>query len=329
MSVPARDLSLVIIIVGPRGGNKTLLMTGLEIEAMARAWAVKRARELSGEENLYPRKKVNIWSSYPVLALWRPPGQKKPINLSATPLEMEKVLTWNEEIRDGWLFWDEIDQDADRQDWMAQAPKLIVKGIKLMRHRRITLVAALQFLDELNIRLYKQADIIIQCRDKAFTSWGREKGLEPGEVANTTWIDKSGMMTGYTFDETKQFYNLQFFGQRYWDSYLTEHEFDILKPKYKVEQEVRKIMTREHAEQMQVDNLAIYNALQYYTYEMPGKRVPSVDLIEKAREFGCTLHSSNIGKKLTELGIKRAERRGLIKYDLGSLNTEALEKMAI
>jgi hypothetical protein len=327
----AEDLSIVTIVTGVRGGNKTLLMTGLSVEAMARAWAIKRLRELKGNDNLYPRKKVNIWTNYPVKALWKPPNHHKAVLLNPLPLDVEKIITWHPDIHDGIIFWDEIDQVADRQDWMSTVAKLLTAGIQVIRHRNLSLIASIQSINWLNSRLQWQADVIIKCRDLAFTPWGKEQRLQPGEVANTTWIDKSGIMTGYSFEETGQVYPLQFFGKRYWGNYPTHHEVDILesKRKYKLKLGVKEIRDDAEVEASQVNLDAVHKAIEYFRYNNPGEEIPSTTFNSMARQFGFVGEAGGRvaggGYYLRTIGVKARTIKGISQYDLSEVEIPEAE----
>lgn len=331
------DLSLVAMTIGNRGSNKTLLLTHFDIEFMARAWVVRKIREMRGVENgkvenglfipspVLPKKKVNVWSYHAVKALYKFPFYPKAVLLSTIPLNVERLMTLEPEYCEGYIVWDEIDQAADRQDWMATLPKMLVKAVKVFRHRNLSLWGSLQFMDELNIRLYKQADIVIQCRDLAYTPWGKEKHLAGGQVANTVWIDKSGVMTGYSFEESHQIYPMQFMGERYWHNYQTLHDVDIMEftKKYRFHREVKEIVPVEVAEQEERDRQAIYKAIEFFRYDRPGKKVQTTDFIPKAQELGCTWKPHAIGVYMRNiLGVTSTKYQGVSRYDLSQIELD-------
>jgi len=320
----AEELSLEYVIVGPRGSGKTLLLTHFSVEKLQHAWAVNKYRELSGKSYAYKRHKTKVWSNYPVRCHVKLPTSPRVTILSTIDLDIERLITWQPEFRDGYIIYDEIDQDADRQDWMAQLPKLLVKGIKLMRHRNMSMLSSLQFVDELNIRLYKQADVVIQCRDKAFTGWGREVGLRPGEVMNTTFIDKSGILTGYSFDENHQRYPMEFFGKRYWGAYETTHEFDVLRPKYRVKIPVREIRNEEDVAEEEKNKQLVYTTVLYFMHDFAGKRIKSTEFSDKLLEFGCTMNKNNWGGMLRQMGIEGTLYQGIKRYDFSNVELDGV-----
>jgi hypothetical protein len=307
----ADDLSLFVVIVGSRGAGKTLILSHFIMEQCLKAWAVKRWRQAYGKDK-YPNRKVNNWSNYPAEALWTP----RHVLLKPQPLDIEALITWAPEFHDGNIYFDEIDQVADRQDWMSTVAKFLNAGVQVQRHRNISFYCTIQSLSWLNARLQFQADIIIKARDLAFAPWGKERGLQPGEVARTLWIDKSGILTGYTYEERPVVYDLQFFGKRYWNAYHTKHEFDIVesKTKYVVKKPVREIdLTGENPQDV-TDKEAVDNAILYFNHDKAGKTIQGSDFWDKAAEFGFRGTTQKWGKYLKEVGATTKIIRGYNRY---------------
>jgi hypothetical protein len=319
----AFDLSLEIIIVGVRGAGKTLLMTHFECEALSRAWALKKLREATGKQ-LFPKQKVNVWSNYPVKALWQPKQGMKAILLESNPLDIERLITWEEEFHDGIIFFDEIDQVADRQDWYSTVAKFLTAGVQVMRHRNLSLILSIQSLEWLNARLQWQADIIIKCRDLAFTPWGKENHVGLGEVINTTWLDKSGIMTGSSFEERKELYQQQFLGKRYFNAYKTTHEFDITanKTKYRVLTPQKVIDMTGETERAEKNKEALQNTIEYLIYNNT-EWISSADLWLRAAEFGFDGEPRKYGQELSKMGVQRKATTGGIRYLLEGVKLNA------
>lgn len=312
------ELSLVIIIVGARGNDKTLLLTHFELECEARAYTVKSLRKLKGNPGYQPREKVNTWTNSPARGLWLPPGEDRRVVLEPQLLRMDELVTWDKMYENGTIFFDEIDQVADRQDWASTAAKLLTAGVQVLRHRNLTLVASIQSLEWLNARLQWQADVIIHCRDLSHTPWGKTENVLPGCVANTTWIDKSGIMTGYSYAETGQVYPMQFFGRRYWDAYDTHREIDILeqKTKYKIKMPKRVIESTEEIEARQVNHSAIMDTIAYFQYAGKGELVKAAEFWESCDGFGFAGTRAEWGKYMRTLGVASRVSHGLTVYDL-------------
>jgi len=300
----AMDLSLIVIVVGVRGSGKTLLMTHFGLETLRDAWIVKRAREFYGYKK-YPRRKVNAWSNYPYKALWKPGN----VLLQPETLDIDKLITWRPEFHDGVIFFDEIDQVADRQDWQGTLSKLLNAGVQVLRHRNLSMIVSVQSLNWLNARLQWQADIIVKCRDLAFTPWGRDKHLQPGEVMQTTWIDKSGILTGSSYEESFKTYPMQFFGKRYWNAYSTQHEFDIMeyKTKYRLKANVREISQFNDAEieaQLQEQdtmlNNVVYSTLMQFVYNGQDK-LPLSEIQKQVKSVGINIKRAQLIDHLEEM----------------------------
>jgi hypothetical protein len=303
----AYDLCLEIIVVGVRGAGKTLVTTHFVLEALRRAWALKHLRELKGA-NIYPKQKVNIWTNYPVKALWHPSFSKKPLPLQSQIFDLDKLVVWDKQFHDGIIFFDEIDQVADRQDWFSQVSKFLTAGIQVIRHRNLSLIMTIQSINWLNARIQWQADIIIKCRDLAFTPWGRENQLSQGEVISTSWIDKSGIMTGYSFEETEKVYPMQFYGKRYWNAYPTTHEFDVLELKSKRRVKTAEVLIDASGvdEIDEINRKAINDAVMYYVFSNQSK-VRSFEFWGKATQFGF---EGNIGRYNRYIASLNAKKHG-------------------
>ena len=316
----AFDLCLEIVIVGSRGSGKTLEMTHFVCEALSRAWIILKLRELKGSD-FAPKAKVNVWSNYPVRAWWQPHFLKDAVLLQSNPLDIDRLVIWDEQFHDGIIFFDEIDQVADRQDWYSTVAKFLTAGVQVMRHRNISLVLSIQSLEWLNARLQWQADIIIKCRDMCFTPWGRTNHVEPGNVIQNTFIDKSGVMTGYSYGESNKVYPMQFFGKRYFNAYQTTHEFDIVDSKSK-----RRVILPEKVLDMTPYNEnenknceAIKSAIEYFVYNNTG-RVSSDDLWAQAISFGFEGELKHYKSFIMSLGARADRKNGQSVYLLGQVN---------
>lgn len=313
------ELSNVHIINGPRGSGKTLLLTHYAILYLIQCAFVIIARIITGDDTLFPRMKTHVWSNYPVRCKVRINDGKKIFYLKTKELDIKKLAVWDKEYRDGYILYDEIDQDLDRQDWMAQYARYIVKGVKLMRHRNLSLAATLQFIDELNGRLYKQADIITDCRDIAFTPWGRRNRLHPGEVSALVYRDKSGIMTGYGYNENGRIYKRKFYGKRYWGNYSTIFDHPTVKEKIKIQ--IDEVLVGNEAKQAEIEenNDALYQAIDILKYHKPGQMIKGEELRSTAEACGCNYDARKLGAVLTELGVERKLYQGKTRYSLESI----------
>ena len=312
----ANDLSLFIIMVGVRGSGKTLLMTHFECELLRQIYAILRLREVMGSRYL-PNRKVNAWSNYPVKRLDILPITGKRIYLEPKPLDIEKLIVWHEEYENGIIFFDEIDQVADRQDWMSTVSKMLNAGVQVMRHRNLSFFTSVQSINWLNARLQWQADIIIKCRDLAFTPWGRSSHLRPGEVSELTWIDKSGIMTGRSYEEYPITYSQLFFGKRYWNNYKTQHEYSVTeaRTKYKIKPQVKEIDLSGEEEEIAEWQAIINFTIDFFRYGNPGEEIRSDVFWAKAEE--CSFPQEQRirgGRLLKKMGVVTRQSGGYGYY---------------
>ena len=226
-------VSKFIIIDGPRGACKSLYMSALIAERLIHYYVLKL---MTGEER-------HVWSNYAVAFWWNSPTGEK-VYLHTEPLNRDTLILFEKELAHGWVYIDEIDQWLDRQQWQAVTQKIIIKGMTQIRKRLISIAGTLQDATWLNGRADFQIDIQVSCRESAFTPWGRKQGTDLGEVAFLTFKDKSGIMTGYKYEESWKEYQLVFQGKRFWNIYDTDNEFDPLESitKYKIKAPVKEIV---------------------------------------------------------------------------------------
>jgi hypothetical protein len=197
--------------------------------------------------NKYFGRKLRIFSNYPV-GFWKTPiGETRSVYFQPEPLNMEALYVFDKELFDCQVYIDEIDQWMDRQEWAAVTQKLINKVTQLIRKRKMSMHGTIQSFEWLNSRLQFQTDIIVRCREAAFSPWGKMNGLRLGEMAFLTWYDNSGIMTGYTYKENpKTSIKEDMFreGHRFWNSYDTSFEFDPLSTstKYRLKLPVKEIV---------------------------------------------------------------------------------------
>ena len=218
MGIDPDRVTKFTVITGPRGACKTLYMTSLVVDKLIKS-QIRKLLHL-------PEKQV--WSNYPVGFYWTSPVDRKLVYLEPKPLNIEAFYTFDDELSNGWAYIDEIDQWFDRQDWQSVTQKLLNKGMTQIRKKKLSITCTLQDFNWMNNRGEFQTDTIVKCREAAFTPWGKKQDVELGEVGFLTFRDKSGITTGYSYDELAKEFQLVFQGKRFWDCYNTEYQFDPL-----------------------------------------------------------------------------------------------------
>src|SRR5208283_2316876 len=187
----------------------------------------------------------HVWTNYPIGFYHRSMLDDKVYYLKPEPLNMESLYTFDAGLASGWVYIDEIDQWYDRQDWAAVTQKLTNAVITQIRKRELSLGATTQNFQWLNARAQFQTDTLINCREAAFTPWGRKFGLQMGHVSFLTLKDLSGVNTGYQYAENFRTYNTKLLhGERYWDKYDTNFQFDPMqtKARYTIKRDARTLV---------------------------------------------------------------------------------------
>jgi hypothetical protein len=321
----AEDISLFVVVVGNRGGGKTLLLTQLAREKLWLAGQILKLRELTGKKRYLPKRKTTVFTSYPIKDFH---SEDAGCDLHFEKLDVNRLIAWKPEYENCYVIFDEIGLMADRQDWHSPSAKLLNAGIQVMRHRNISFLCSIQSLQWLNSRMQWQTDIIVKCRDASYTPWGRGNHVQPGEVINTIWLDKSGVMTGTSYEENHRFFAVKFYGRRCFNAYETNHEFDVMgtMKKYEIERDVVKF--NSHGDVLNLDAAAKANAIEqdifdrainYFKYNGPGEFVTSEEFKRVTQDMGYMpgrdYDWNQWGKYLTSVGVKRKSVNGRPQYN--------------
>lgn len=316
-------LALFTVITGPRGSDKTLYATSLACDRLiksyiAQTWPKRAPKWLGGP----------VYSNYPVGFTYDfGPGHGK-VYLETQPLNIDALITFDNNLDNSWVFIDEIDIWGDRQDWQNTASKLLTKVFQQIRKKKMSLVATIQDLTWLNKRLQFQADIIVKCREAAFTPWGRERRLETGEIGFLSFMDKSGVLTGYTYEETGRVYNQIFQGKRFWHCFNTDYQFDVLahSVKYKMKKMVKEIDLSAGEDEQKVEmkgakierDTSLLADLIEELKSNDKLEIDKKEYYEMAASRGYKGNKYTMGKMLAELGVAKVGS-GQCKYNFESV----------
>lgn len=248
------------IITGASGAGKSLLLTNRIIYQECLCYLLNYIYKDDLPQPL------RVWTNYPVEpfeyipkddgALW--PDADKPVILTPEPLNIYKLYAFDPEMRWGYLDIDELDQIADRQDWQNGGQKLLMKILRQIRKRHISLVANIQSINWLNPRFYFHIDMETLCRDASFTAWGKMNNVAPGVQTFLYTKDISGFKTGHPYEETGRIYQKKLFGRPLHTMYDTDREFNIWDSMENISIKKRKVeidpFARENDENGEEDN---------------------------------------------------------------------------
>ena len=302
--------SLFNVITGPRGSLKTLLLTMLACRNLLKCFYFR-----------YYGITKHVWTNYPIGFFHRSMLDDKVYYLKPEPLNMESLYTFDAGLASGWVYIDEIDQWYDRQDWAAVTQKLTNAVITQIRKRELSLGATTQNFQWLNARAQFQTDTLINCREAAFTPWGRKFGLQMGHVSFLTLKDLSGVNTGYQYAENFRTYNTKLLhGERYWDKYDTNFQFDPMetKARYTIKRDAKTLVLGpggykvESANQLDDMNskqsnpdVALFSDVIEEFREQGKVSVKPYEIWSKANELGWHGTTSQGGSILGILGLAR------------------------
>lgn len=87
---------------------------------------------------------------------------------------------------------DELQEFFDRQDWMTVQSKMGTSAFAQIRKLGLIIFGATQFFTDLNPRIARQVDYLLECQDLHYTPWGRDNDVPKGHVSLQRWYDLSG-----------------------------------------------------------------------------------------------------------------------------------------
>lgn len=230
----------VCVFCGGRGSGKTLSMS------------------YEGVRSLYFGGKV--WSNYPIHfnkicdhPMYRnTPYYGKTIPVNSEIIEIEDLISFRPDIRDGSILLDELNIWASNRSSTAILNRLLNAWLQLIRKRNLCLYITTQSFNSLDKFIRFQTDVTIHCHDLSF----KYNNLPEGAVISQRLVDWSGMFTGHELtEENANWYTIRdnsrwrlFVGaRRYWGCYDSWSEYDIIAAmtKYSVQRDTKVISQDE------------------------------------------------------------------------------------
>lgn len=302
-----RWVSRVLAGTGPRGSGKTLWLTVQQYYALIKAFYLG----------------FKVWSNYPVGFYHYDPFTAKKVYLYSMPLNMSALYTFSKELTYGWVFIDEIDKWLDRQEWAAGTSRIIVQVLTMIRKRHISLGLSIQDLEWLNNRAQFQTDVEVNCRDAAFSQWGRSVGLQNGEIVNQVCKDLSGTYTGFMYHEDFMVYRRNMRAKWAWPIYNTDQEFNPMEEKTAFSMKKREIEYDPISGDL-IDKTAIKRAeLERFNNDLMLFSDLIIDVKNQGYEQIEKAHLKNLAFKL---GIDITDPRKLTSL-LGKFNVDSTSRV--
>jgi len=215
--------SIVATFCGGRGSGKTLSMS-----------TEGALRLVAGE---------NVWANYPIAFKYIDKNGKMRI-LKSRNVDIEDLVSFKTEIRDGAVLLDELNLWAGNRNSQALVNRLLNSWIQIIRHRKLSVFITCQAFESLDKMIRWQTDVVCVCSDLSF----RYSNLKEGEYISQRVTDWSGVFTGRPLFHWNDMEDLArntatriLHGARFFDIYNTESEYDILKAmtRYEVHRETK------------------------------------------------------------------------------------------
>lgn len=156
--------------LGPEGAGKTGSMTYFDLIQLSRGGVIR---------------------AFPGYRIIDVRGEERTI-----PLEIEEWVTFPPELRDCLISVDEIQNFFGSDRYMTWVNKLWANIVAARRHRNLGVHYTVQDWEDLDPRVRKKTHVLVVCRDMWWTRWGKEEGVERGELIRLNFIDVKGFFTG-------------------------------------------------------------------------------------------------------------------------------------
>jgi len=286
--------NVVVVFYGGRGSGKTLSMTVEGVITMA----------LRGRQ---------VWANYPIAFNFRRDDGSVEL-LKSNTLEVEDLITFKQEIRDGLILLDELNLWASNRGHASLVNRLLNSWCQLIRKRNLSVYIATQSFNSLDKFFRFQTDLTILCSDLRF----RYRGLPEGACIGQRITDWSGMFTGRAIENEgmaaireareRNTRVRMLMAKRFWGVYDSWSEVDILEAmtQYTVSRDTKMISRDDMGQAYITDGLdkVIADIIRESQRISPGgETFFKEDLHNTLRAKGLTGGDRYISKQLDEAGF--------------------------
>lgn len=198
---------------GPRGGGKSIMMTYLACHD-------------------YLLRGKPVWSNIPIKVELALPNREV-VTAESMPLDPKSFFTLSDELTGGLVCIDELQLYAEARRSQSTKNVLLSYVIMQTRKRGLSFFFTIQQSRWMDNRLQFMADVMMRCRDIAFTPWGFENDITRGNYFSISVEDWSGMLTGRLYSETGESQTFCLWGRPIWgmfNSYDVIDVFEALTP---------------------------------------------------------------------------------------------------
>lgn len=277
------DDSFVWCFTGPRGACKTSYMT----------YVAEKIAYLYGKR---------IVSNFPISIDIRHKDMTV-TNVRSENLDLGKMFNFDGAYQDALIVLDEAPQVINRLATMSWKNRLLDLYLQKIRHDNISFFYASQneSLDRgwVDAALRFQTDILVYCRDASRRY--PNAGYKRGGMALVTMIDKSGMWTGFRYDERPRTFKRRVLTELIWGSFDTHQQFDVFESLRGVDMDLQKTRISDKEE---IPEDIFEKAHQAAETGLVMGKMKMIDLYDSIGELDQKIKSA-LGKAFTKAGIRR------------------------
>jgi hypothetical protein len=238
-------------------------------------------------------------------------------NLQSIPFDVDNFAEGDDKLYFKRLLIDEGNYELDRLRSTSNKNLALTDILQQARKFRMVITFATINWAWLDPRLTGSlTDILIECNDIHYTSWGKRKGLRKGERIIWDVIDKSGKLTGR---QNTRVMKTTFYGRAFWGTFNT---FNYIKPsdaRKKLKSQTIKFITGDDGQQYEKEAWIQDKKLQILKL---AAEYPEWDAKELWERLGIEQRGLRVtlGQAISDMGgVKTQDRSGHATYSLQGL----------
>lgn len=277
--------SFVWCFTGPRGAGKTSYMT----------YIAEKLNYLYGKR---------IISNYPISLDVRHKDMTV-TNIRSENLDLGKMFNFDGAYQDSLIVLDEAPQVINRLATMSWKNRLLDLYLQKIRHDNISFLYGSQneSLDHgwVDASLRFQTDILVYCRDASRRY--PNAGYKRGSMILATMIDKSGMWTGFRYDERPRTFRRRVLTELIWGTFDTHQQFDVFESLRGVSIDLEKTKITDKTDEI-VPVGVVEKTRQILETGVASGKMKMIDLYTNIGDLDQKMKRA-IGNALTKAGIRR------------------------
>jgi len=160
------------------------------------------------------------------------------------------LFSFDEDMRNGWIFFDEANYMIDSRRSGSAKNILFADIAQQVRKRGLSLVFTVQFVEWLERRVRQMLDLHIGCQDLSKSAWGWDENVPRGTEFLLDVQDWSGALTGQSYWKGGESTEWMLYGKPGWDIYDSFQLIDVWASRQtvKVEQDELKVRIGQNEE---------------------------------------------------------------------------------